>query len=467
MKNNNFDYVVVGGGPAGIFFAYEKNKLNPESKILIIERGKAIEDRKCPAEKTRKCMKCQPHCHVTNGFSGAGAFSDAKFNMFNPEDEDFPIGGNLHAYIGVPETKRLIEYVDKVNCTFLTPPKMEGVENKTEIAKLKKKAISANLELPSVPIRHWGTDNARVLYMAFEQYLKNTSVEMRMETEVVELLEKNNEIIGVKCSNNEIVYAKNVIIAVGRAGADWFERMCKEHNIRTKAAMVDIGVRYELSNAVMQQINDNMYEAKLIGHPNPFNDKVRTFCQNPSGKVAIENESGITLVNGHSSKKEEDRTANTNLAILVSIELPDIKQPMEYVRNIGRTVNALSNGKALVQRLGDIKEGRATLQEDLEKNSVMPTCEAYVPGNICLGMPYNIVVDIINFIEMVENVIPGFAGDDNLLYSPELKFYSNKVELNEKMETSIKGLYAIGDGCGTTRGLSMASASGVFLARNI
>lgn len=471
QTSNNFDYVVVGAGPGGIFFAYEMMEKNPNKKILLIERGKSVKDRSCPEAKAGKCLKCKPFCSITAGFSGAGAFSDGKCNLFNEDDEDFEIGGNLHKYIGVPETKEVIRYTDEIHLKFGATPTLEGVSFPAEIAKIRKKAQSVGLQLANVPIRHLGTDKARELYQKLEEYLEEKGVTIYLETEVTDLIIENGRAVGVKYSKNGsskegYAFSDKVVLAVGRAGADWLEAMCKKHKIDSRPAVIDIGVRYELPDNVMTDINKYLYEGKFIGRPNPFNDKVRTFCQNPSGFVSAENyKNGLTLANGHSAKGKKSN--NTNLALLVSVDLEDIEAPMEYSRNIGRNINALAKGNVMVQRLGDVKSGKATMKEDMLANNVVPTLKSAVPGNICLAMPHNVMVDLVNFIEMMEKVAPGFAGEDNLLYAPEMKFYSNKVTLNKHLETSIKGLYAIGDGCGLTRGLMMASASGVHLARVI
>ena len=305
-------------------------------------------------------------------------------------------------------------------------------------------------------------------------HLEEKGIVTLFETEVTDLIVENNAIKGViyKYNNKDEVhkvFSDKVIIAVGRDGSEWLEKMCDKHKIDSSPAVIDVGIRYELPDSVMHDINTFMYEGKFVGKPNPFNDKVRTFCQNPSGFVISEVYSnGLKVANGHSTDKETSE--NTNLALLVSVALEkDVIAPLEYARNIGRNVNRLAKGEVMVQRLGDIKAGVPTLPQDLEKgkNKVVPTLESAVPGDICLAMPYRELTDILEFIQMLDKVVPGFADDDNLVYAPELKFYSNKLDLSNSLETSISGLYAIGDGCGLTRGLMMASASGVYLAQKI
>ena len=468
--NKFYDVIVVGGGPAGAFFSYEMIQKNPDKKILLIERGKRVENRFCPETKTGECVKCKPFCNITNGFSGAGAFSDGKLSLYNPDDDDFYVGGNLHKYISVDATKKLIDYTDEVYLKFGATTQKEGVGNYSEVAKIKKSAEKVGLDLINVPIRHLGTDKAHDLYKKIESYLENSGVTLEFESEVTDLIIENNEIKGVRYKDelgNEFdINSTKVVIAVGRVGASWLLNVCKNYNIKSSPAAIDVGVRYELSDEVMAKINEYLYEGKFIGKPNPFNDKVRTFCQNPSGFVSVEvYDGGISLVNGHSCKDKKSK--NTNLALLVSLGLRKMPDSMEYSRNIVRNMNSLADGNVLVQRLGDLKAGKRTWAAELETNSVEPTLKSAKPGDVSLAMPYRELTDILGFIDLMDRVAPGFANPDNLIYAPELKFYSNKIDLSSNFETSVKGLHAIGDGCGLTRGLMMASASGVQLARTI
>ena len=467
---SKYDAIVIGMGPGAIFFAYEMIQKN--KKVLLVEQGKRVENRKCPIEEIGKCVKCKPFCDITSGFSGAGAFSDGKLSLYNEEDDDIYVGGELHKYVGIEETKRLIDYTDSIYLKFGADPKLEGTEHKKEVSEIKKKAKKEEITLIDIPIRHLGTEKAHELYKKLEDYLEQNNIDLMFETEVKDLIIEENEAKGiivhnVKTNEEEKIYGKNIVIAVGRKGANWLVNMCNEHNIKTEAGVVDIGVRYELSDEVMKDINKYMYEGKFIGYPGPFKDKVRTFCQNPSGFVSSEvYDEGINLVNGHSYK--DKKSTHTNLAILVSHHFNyPFNKPIEYGRNIAKNINELGNGNIVVQRLGDIYRGKRTWDEELKNNKIKPTLKSAVAGDITFALGYRTMTDILQFIRSMDKVVEGFANPENLLYAPEIKFYSNKVVIDKNFETSVKGLYSIGDGGGMTRGLMMASASGVQMARNL
>ena len=476
--SEKYDVLVVGMGPSAIFTAYELIQLNANKKVLLIDQGKKVENRFCPLEKMKECIKCKPFCNITSGFSGAGAFSDGKLSLYNKEDDDIYVGGNLQNYIGVQETKDLIDYTDQIYLKFGAEEKLEGMEYKEEVSKMQKQAKDLGLNLISIPIRHLGIEKAHELYKRLEDYLASHKVDMMFETIVEDLIIEDNQIKGVKIRKSkykqynrdedlETIYADKVIVAVGRKGANWLVNMCEKHKINTKPGIVDIGVRYELPDAVMEKVNKYMYEGKFVGRIAPFKDKVRTFCQNPSGFVSAEvYDEGISLVNGHSYK--ERKSTNTNLAILVSHHFTyPFNKPIEYGRNVAKNINELGNGNVLVQRLGDILKGKRTWDKELNENSVKTTLKSAVAGDITFAIGYRTMTDILEFIKQVDKIVPGFANEYNLLYAPEIKFYSNQVDIDNNFETNIKGLYSIGDGGGMTRGLMMASCSGVQMARII
>ena len=323
---SKYDVIVVGMGPSSIFCAYELIQLKKYKHVLLIDQGKRVEERYCPIEKTKKCVHCKPMCNITNGFSGAGAFSDGKLSLYDSKDDDLHVGGNLHKYIGVPKTKELIDYTDKIYLDFGADKKLEGTEYQEEIAKISERAEKDGVRLINIPIRHLGTEKSHEVYGRLEKYIEDNGVEMLFGTTVGDLIVENGEIKGVKIKEAkyiedeeyplESVYADKVVLAVGRKGANWLVDMCNKHGIKTDTGIVDIGVRYELPDEVMKDVNKYMYEAKFVGRVGPFRDKVRTFCQNPSGFVSAEvYDNNLTLVNGHSYK--ERKSTNPNLAILL------------------------------------------------------------------------------------------------------------------------------------------------------
>ena len=474
----NYDLIVVGMGPSSAFLAYELIELNNYKNVLLIDQGKPVEKRACPMEKAGKCLNCKPYCNITCGFSGAGAFSDGKLNSYHLSSRDkegnLYLGGNdggyFKEYMTEEEICDLLEYTDKVYLKFGADPNLHGIDHMKEIKKLQNKAMKNNLNLVSYPIRHLGTEKSHILYGEIENYLREHGINMMFETEVKNIIVENNKIKGVKIHKikeniDEEIYSNKVVLAVGRKGASWLSDICKEHNIETKIGSIDIGIRYELPDKVMSKINEYMYEGKFIGRPEPYKDKVRTFCQNPSGFVSAEvYDNGLTLVNGHSYK--DRKSTNTNLAILVSHNFSyPFDKPIEFGENIAKNLNSLGGNAILVQRLGDIYKGRRTWQEDLDNNKVVPTLKGAKPGDITYGLGYRTTTDLLQFIKDVDKVVKGFANPENLLYAPEVKFYSNEVVLDKNFMTNIEGLYSIGDGGGLTTGLMMASCSGIKMAR--
>ena len=458
------DVVIVGAGPAGIFTAIEMLRLGSKKKILIIEKGLSIENRRCPKSITKQCTNCKPYCHITTGFSGAGAFSDGKLSL------SYEVGGDLPSLIGENLAQDTIDYTDRIYLEFGADEKIEGIGNSEEVKEIRKRAISAGLKLVDCPIRHLGTEKAQDIYLAIEKYLQNSGVEILFGQECKDLILESGRCLGVKTSNGSSsleIFADSVIIATGRRGADWFEKLCTEHKIAHQPGTVDIGVRVEVRNEIIEKVNNALYESKLIGYPKPFKNKVRTFCQNPGGFVSQENyDNDLAVVNGHSYK--ERKSNNTNLAVLCSHNFSEpFNQPISYAQKVGELTNMLGAGHILVQRFGDILDGKRTWQKELSQSNLKPTLPDAVAGDITAAMPYRSMVNIINFIQAVDNVVPGFASQETLLYSPELKFYSNRVKMDASFNTNIEGLHCLGDSSGWTRGLMMSSAMGVLMGRRL
>jgi uncharacterized FAD-dependent dehydrogenase len=458
------DILIIGAGPAGIFTAIELRRLGCRKKITIAEKGKAVEDRRCPKAQTRKCVNCKPYCSITTGFSGAGAFSDGKLSL------SYEVGGEFPSLIGTEAAQAVIDYTDTIYLDFGADTRVEGKEETEEVKDIRRRAISAGLKLVLCPIRHLGTEKAQELYLNIENHLREQDVELLMETECLNLVIDKGVCLGAEVmlgGRQETVYAEEVIVATGRRGAEWLEEVCEKHSIAHQPGTVDIGVRVEVRNEIMETINRVLYESKLIGYPNPFKNKVRTFCQNPGGYVSQENyDGGLAVVNGHSYK--DRKSPNTNVAILCShnFSVP-FDQPIEYARKIGELTNMLADGRLLVQRFGDILDGKRTWEKELSRSNVVPTIPDAVAGDITSAMPYRAMTSILSFIQAMDQVVPGFAAYETLLYAPELKFYSNRVEMDANLNTSIEHLHCLGDSSGWTRGLMMASAMGVWMGRRL
>lgn len=460
--NNQYDVIIIGAGPSGIFCAYELKERKPDCRILMIEKGRRIEERVCPKRTTKKCVGCQP-CSITTGFAGAGAFSDGKLSL-SPD-----VGGNLPDILGYEETVKLLKESDNIYLKFGADTKVYGSGEEEAIWKIRKKAIKANLKLIECPIRHLGTEEGYKIYSRLQTHLLEKGVEMQFRTMVDNLLVESDHVIGVCTDQGESFYAPEIVAAVGREGSEWFSNICKEHKIETEVGTVDVGVRVEVRDEVMEELNKTLYEAKLVYYTPTFDDKVRVFCSNPSGEVATEYyEHGLAVVNGHAYKSDEYKTNNTNFALLVSKNFTKpFKEPIQYGKQIAQLSNMLCDGKILVQRFGDFQRGRRTTEERLFRNNIIPTLKDAVSGDLSLVFPYRIMKDIEEMILALDKVTPGIASDETLLYGVEVKFYSNKVLTDTDFETNIKGLRAIGDGASVTRGLQQASANGISVARSI
>lgn len=458
----NYDVIIIGAGPSGIFCAYELIHKKPDLKVLMIEKGRPIEKRVCPKRTTKTCVGCQP-CSITTGFAGAGAFSDGKLSL-SPD-----VGGNLPEILGYDKAKELIKESDDIYLKFGADTNVYGLDKEKEIREIRRKSIDANLKLIECPIRHLGTEEGYKIYTRLQEHLLECGVEMVFNTMVKDIVIENNEVKAVVADSGEIYCAPEVVSAIGREGSDWFSHICQNHGIETKVGTVDIGVRVEVRDEVMDFLNKNLYEAKLVYYTPTFDDKVRTFCTNPSGEVATEYyENGLAVVNGHAYKSQEYKTNNTNFAVLVSKNFTKpFKTPIEYGKYIARLSNMLCDGKIMVQTFGDFLKGRRTTSERLCRNNLIPTLKDAVPGDLSLVFPHRIMVDIQEMLMALDKVTPGIASDETLLYGVEVKFYSNKVVVTPDFETSVRGLRAIGDGASVTRGLQQASANGISVARSI
>jgi hypothetical protein len=460
----NTNIVIVGAGPAGIFTAIEMLRLGSKKKITILEKGHSVEKRHCPKAITNKCVNCKPNCAITTGFSGAGAFSDGKLSL------SYEVGGDLPELIGYNLAQETIHYTDGIYLEFGADEHIEGQEETEEVKQIRTRAIKAGLKLVSCPIRHLGTERAHKLYEDIEHWLQDRGVDILFDTECTGLIIENGCCKGVTYSDGHQehqILADQTVVATGRRGADWLEGMCTTYGIDHVPSTVDIGVRVEVRNEVMETVNRALYESKLIGYPAPFKNKVRTFCQNPGGFVAQENyDNGLAVVNGHSYK--ELKSENTNLAILCShnFSVP-FNQPIAYAQKVGELTNMLANGQLLVQRFGDILDGKRTWEKELSRSNVRPTLPDAVAGDITSAMPYRAMTNIINFIKAMDHVVPGFAAYETLLYSPELKFYSNRIRMDADFNTNVKGLHCLGDSSGWTRGLMMSSVMGVLMGRKL
>ncbi len=451
----NYDIIIIGAGPGGIFSAYELQKLRPELKIAVFEAGHELKKRHCPidGDKVKSCIGCKS-CSIMSGFGGAGAFSDGKYNITN----DF--GGTLYEYIGKKHALDLMHYVDEINMSHGG----EGTKLYTTAGtRFKTVCIQHDLHLLDASVRHLGTDINYVVLENIYAHLED-KVEFYFDTPVesVSVLDSGYEI---KCKNSTYT-CKECIISVGRSGSKWMEKVCHELNIPTKSNRVDIGVRVELPAEVFAHLTDELYESKIVYRTEKYGDKVRTFCMNPKGAVVNENTNGIITVNGHSYEDPKKQTQNTNFALLVAKHFSEpFKDSNGYGESIARLSNMLGGG-VIVQRFGDLIRGQRSTANRIEEAFITPTLSA-TPGDLSLVLPKRILDGIIEMIYALDKVAPGTANDDTLLYGVEVKFYNMEVDVDEHLESPYKGLYIIGDGSGITHSLSHASASGVYVARNI
>lgn len=465
MKDK-YDVIIVGAGPAGIFAALELTDNNKDLSLLIVDKGRNIKERHCPLPQIGRCIRCQP-CSIMSGWAGAGAFSDGKLSL-SPE-----VGGRLTEYISEEEAKEFIRYADNIYLRFGARQEVHGLDSK-KTDDLIYESSRYNIKLIPCPVRHLGTElSFNVLGGMYYHLIEKTNTEFAQLTTVDEIIVRDQEVKGVKLVNNkgeeQEIAADYVIVAPGRVGAQWLTNQAKKLGIKTTNNEIDIGVRVEVPNSIMDHLTKELYEAKLIYYSDTFENKVRSFCMNPGGVVSEENyDSDIAVVNGHSYADPKLKTGNTNFALLVSTRFTEpFNQPTEYGKYIATAANMLTGGGVMIQRLGDLLKGRRTDATRLAKSTTIPTLKSAVPGDLSFVLPQRYLTSIVETLKAFDKIAPGLYSKNTLLYGVEVKFYSSKLAVDNNLETDVKGLYTIGDGAGITRGLMQASVTGILVARHI
>lgn len=462
-----YDVIIVGAGPAGIYAAYELFK-NKGVSVALIDKGLDIYKRRCPIleHKIKKCpiikdgvAGCLPACSITNGFGGAGAYSDGKFNITHE------FGGWMTDYLSNGQVEDLIQYVDGINLSHGATPELTDPTTDA-VLDIEQRGYAVGLKLLRAKVRHLGTEqNLEILKSIYEE-MKN-KVDYLFKTEVMDIIVEEDTIKGVVLANGSQLLSDFVFIAPGRDGSIWLKDIVSRQGIPMKNLQVDIGVRVETSDIVMREINEVLYEGKFI-YRTSVGTIVRTFCSNPSGHVVVENHSGTMLANGHAYKDPRRGSKNTNFALLVSHTFDEpFDEPNEFAHGVSRLANKLSNGSIIIQKYGDILKGRRTTEKRLKEGFLEPTLKEAVPGDLGLVLPYNTMKSLIEMTQALDHVTPGIASEHTLFYGVEAKFYSARPEVDGRFETNIKGLFVGGDGAGITRGLAQAGASGVWVAREI
>lgn len=464
----HYDVIIVGAGPMGIFTALELRKHQQNLKVLLIDKGQPVAYRHCPIieGKLSQCptdktgyLGCHP-CAMTSGFGGSGAFSDGKFNITTE------FGGWLKEFIDESLLLEIINYVDDINLSYGAPDNLTDPETPA-VRQIEQRGIARGLKLLRSKVRHVGTEvNLQVLQRIADDL--KSHIDFLFMKEVSDVIVEDNQVTGIQFNNGEIISAKYVVLGVGRNGASWLYDILKKHGVNFTNNRVDIGVRVETNDIVMEDINKHLYEGKFV-YNTSVGTRVRTFCSNPSGHVVIENNNGVSVVNGHSFNDPKLASKNTNFALLVSHHFEDpFHNPNEYAMEIAHLANKLSNGSVIVQKYGDLKRHRRSTPKRISEGFVKPTLKEAIPGDLGLVLPYNTMQSIIDMIEALDSVTPGIANDNTLFYGVEAKFYSDRPEINNNFEVkNMQHLYVGGDGAGLTRGLAQASANGVIIAREI
>lgn len=465
-----YDVIIVGAGPAGYFAAYEFMKKSPNTKILLVDKGLDITKRHCPVleHKIQKCpvtslknhAECYPACSITNGFGGAGAYSDGKFNITTE------FGGWLTDYIDDDTLIDLINYVDNINLHYGATKNITNPET-DKVREIELRAMSVGVKLLRAKVRHLGTEeNLKILTKIYNDLVGK--IDMRFSTTITDIVVENNQVVGVEINNKEIINSDYVVLAVGREGSSWLLDILEKRKVKMSQTQVDIGVRVECDNRIMEEINKNLYEGKFLYRTKAGNT-VRTFCSNPGGHVVVENYDGVVNVNGHSYNDSKLHSKNTNFALLVSHHFEEpFNKPNEYAYRVSQLANQLSCGSVIVQKYGDILIGRRSTEKRIKEGFVKPTLKEAVPGDLALVLPYKTMKSIVEMIQVLDHITPGIATEHTLLYGVESKYYSARPEIDNKLEVkAIKNLYVAGDGAGLTRGLAQAGACGVYIARNI
>jgi len=452
----SYDVLIVGSGPAGMFAA---NRLAGEGlKVLVIDKGRAVEARRCPMESTGHCSQCNP-CDILCGVGGSGTFSDGILNLRTD------VGGNLLDYTTEGEARALLEEVDGVFMSYGAPSECR-IPNSKEVERLKRRAASVGAAFIEITQRHIGSDFAPELIRIFSEDLKRRGVEFLLNVEVADLLLSDGACHGVALANGEVLLSKSTILAPGRVGCSWVESMVRKYRISGSYGPIDVGVRVEVSNVVMEPVIRVNRDPKFHIRTRQYDDFVRTFCTNSRGYVVQERYKDFIGVNGHSYRNKE--SDNTNFAFLVQVNLTEpVENTLQYGESIARLATTIGGGKPLIQRLGDLRNGKRSTPERILRSPVRNTLEDVTPGDVSMALPHRIVVDILEGMEVLDRIIPGVASDFNLLYAPEIKFYSMRLDVTKDMETNFKGLFAAGDGVGLSRDLVNASATGILAARGV